>query len=126
YPNSPSSFSNLAGAYIWTGNVDEARKLFKKAFALDPDHTSVSPNQFSYLVTQLENSKKLKEIFGLLDIALELYPKNAELHMEAANVYLKAGQKEKAIRYYKKVLELDPKLEEAKKKLEELKKEKKK
>ena len=126
YPNSPSSFSNLAGAYIWTGNVDEARKLFKKAFALDPDHTIVSPNQFSYLVTHLENSKKLKEIFGLLDIALELYPKNAELHMEAANVYLKAGQKEKAIRYYKKALELDPKLEEAKKKLEELKKEKKK
>ena len=126
YPNSPLALSNLAGAYIWTANVDEARKLFKKAFALNPDHPSVSLNEFRYLGRRLENAKKMKEIFALAEIALELYPKNAELHKEVADIYLEAGQNEKAGIFYKKALELDPKLEEAKRKLEELGKEKKK
>jgi len=124
YPISPASFSNLAAVFIWTGNVEEARKLFKRAFALNPNHSSVSPDQFSYLANQLENLKMTKKIFGLADIALELHPKNAEFHMEIADIYLKAGQEEKAQDLYKKALKLDPKLEEAKKKLEELKKKK--
>ncbi len=126
YPNSPLPLSNLAATYIWTGNVEEARKLFKKAFALNPDHPRVSLNEFRYLGRHLENAKKLKEIFALVEIALELYPKNAELHKEVADIYLEAGQKEKAGILYKKALELDPKLGEAKRKLEELEKEKKK
>lgn len=126
YPNSPLPLSHLAAAYIWTANVDEARKLFKKALALNPYHPRVSLNEFRYLGRRLENAKKMKEIFALAEIALELYPKNAELHKEIADIYLEAGQKEKARIYYKKALELDPKLEEAKKKLEELEKEKKK
>jgi len=125
YPNSPLPLSNLAATYIWTGNVEEARKLFKKAFTLNPDHPSVSLNEFRYLGRRLENAKKMKEIFALAEIALELYPKNAELHKEIADIYLEAGQNEKAGIFYKKALELDPKLEEAKRKLEELGKEKK-
>jgi len=125
YPNSPLPLSNLAATYIWTGNVEEARKLFKEAFTLNPDHPSVSLNEFRYLGRRLENAKKMKEIFALAEIALELYPKNAELHKEIADIYLEAGQNEKAGIFYKKALELDPKLEEAKRKLEELGKEKK-
>ncbi|NIO48709.1 MAG: serine hydrolase [Candidatus Aminicenantes bacterium] len=126
YPNSPLPLSNLAAAYIWTANADEARKLFKKAFALNPEHPSVSLNEFRYLRRRLENAKKMKEIFSLAEIALELYPKNAELHKEIGDIYLEAEQKEKARIFYKKALELDPKLEVAQKRLEELEKEKKK
>jgi CubicO group peptidase (beta-lactamase class C family) len=126
YPDSPLALSNLGSAYIWMGKVDEAQKLFKKAYALNPDHSSVSLNQFRYLGRRLENAKKMKEIFALGEIALELYPKSAELHEEIGDIYQEAGQKEKARIYYKKALELDPKLEEAKKKLEQLEKEKKK
>jgi CubicO group peptidase (beta-lactamase class C family) len=125
YPNSPLPFSNLAGAYIWTGNAEQAKKLFKKAFALNPDHPSVSLSEFRYLRRRLDNAEKMKEIFALAEIALELYPKSAELHKEIADVYLEAGEKEKARIFYKKALELDPKLEAAKTKLEELEKEKK-
>ena len=125
YPDSPLALSNLAAAYIWMGKFDEARKLFKKAYALNPDHSSVSLDEFLYLARRLENAKRMKEIFALGEIALELYPKNAELHEVIGDIYLEAGQKEKARIYYKKALELDPKLEEVKKKLEELEKEKK-
>jgi CubicO group peptidase (beta-lactamase class C family)/tetratricopeptide (TPR) repeat protein len=126
YPNSPLPLSNLAAAYIWTANSDEARKLLKKAFALNPNHPSVSLNEFRYLGRHLENAEKMKETFALAEIALEFYPKNAELHEEIADIYLKTGQEEKARIFYEKALELDPKLEEAKKKLQELEKEKKK
>jgi len=125
YPNSPLPLSNLAAAYIWTGNAEQAKKLFKKAFALNPDHSSVSLSEFRYLRRRLDNAEKMKEIFALAEIALELYPKSAGLHKEIADIYLKAGHKEKAGIFYKKALELDPKLEAAKKKLEELEKEKK-
>ncbi|MDH5465943.1 MAG: tetratricopeptide repeat protein, partial [Candidatus Aminicenantes bacterium] len=64
-------------------------------------------------------------IFSLADIALELYPKDTGLHLEIGNIYLKAGQEEKAQVLYRKALKLDPKLKEAKKKLKELKQKKK-
>jgi CubicO group peptidase (beta-lactamase class C family) len=87
YPESPLALSNLAAAYIWTGKVEEARELFKEAYALNPDHSSVSLNEFLYLGRRLENAKKMKEIFALGEIALELYPKNAELHEEIGDIY---------------------------------------
>jgi CubicO group peptidase (beta-lactamase class C family) len=126
YPNSPASRTNLAAAYIWTGNVEEARRLFKEAFALDPEHRSVSVNRFFYLARQLERARKIKEVFALADIAMELYPKNAELHKNVADIYLNSGLKTRAIHFYKKALEIDPKLEAARKILEKLEREKKK
>jgi CubicO group peptidase (beta-lactamase class C family) len=126
YPNSPASRSNLAAAHIWTGSVEEARRLFKEAFALDPEHRSVSVNRFFNLARQLERARKMKEIFALADIAMELYPKNAELHKNVADIYLNSGLKTRAIHFYKKALEIDPQLEAARKILEKLEKEKKK
>lgn len=126
YPNSPASLSNLAAAYIWADKIDEARRLFKEAFAIDPEHRSVSVGQFFNLARQLEGARKIKEIFALADIAMELYPKNAALHKDVADIYLNAGFKKRAIHFYQKALEIDPKLEAAKKMLEKLEKEKKK
>jgi len=68
----------------------------------------------------------MKEIFALADIAMELYPEDAELHKNVADIYLNSGFKTRAIHFYKKALEIDPKLEAAKKILERLEKEKKK
>ncbi len=125
FPQSPASSSNLAAAHLWTGNSEEARSYFKKAYALDPDHPSVSLNRFERLARRLQIANKTESIFALAGIALELYPKDAELHLETGNIYLKAGQKEKAQALYRKALQLDPKLKEAKKKLKELKQKKK-
>ncbi|UCC38381.1 MAG: serine hydrolase [Candidatus Aminicenantes bacterium] len=124
YPNSPASRSNLAAAYIWAGNAEEARRLFKEAFALDPEHRGVSINQFFNLARRLESKGKIKEIFAVADIAMELYPKNAQLHKNVADIYLRSRMKKRAIHFYKKALEIDPKLESAKKILERLEKEK--
>lgn len=124
YPNSPEALSSLAKAQIWTGNSEEARKLFKKAFSLDPEHPRVSKDHFFSLASQLERAGKLREIFALADIALELHSTDAELHKEAGDMYLKIGKWEKALELYKKALEINPKLEEARKAVEKIEKEK--
>jgi len=126
YPNSPASRSNLAAANLWAGNIKEARRLFKEAFALDPKHRSVSVNRFFNLARHLEGARKIKEIFALADIAMELYPRHAELHKNVADIYLNAGFKKRAIHFYKKALEINPKLEAVRKILEQLEKVKKK
>ena len=100
--------------------------MFKKAFEFDSDHPSLSQGRLSFIARRLEDAKKVKEIIGLATIALEFYPESAELHMEAGDIYLKTGDKEKAREYYIKALKLDSKLEEAKRKLEQLEKEKEK
>ncbi len=124
YPRSPAAASHLATAHLWTGNVEDARKYFKEAFGLDPDHPSVSLNRFSLIARHLERTQNIEDVFALADIFLELDPKNAELHLEIGNMYAKTGNLEKARSFYKKALELDPKLEEAKKNLAEIKKKK--
>ncbi len=125
YPKSPASSSNLATAHLWIGHREEARSYFRKAFDLDPEHPSVSLDRFESIARRLERAKKTDAIFSLADIALELYPKDAGLHLEIGNIYLKAGQEEKAQVLYRRALKLDPKLKAAKEKLKELKQKKK-
>lgn len=126
YPNSPLSFSRLAAAHVWIGNIKEARKLYKKAFSMNPDHPSVSLDEIFRLERRLMSAKKIKEFFALAEIAAELYPKNARFHKGIADLYLQIGQEEKAIEFYKKALKINPKYEEAKERLETLAKEKQK
>lgn len=124
YPNSPLALANFAKAQVWTGNSEKARQLLKRAFSLDHEHPALSKDNLFSLARQLEEAGKLKEIFALADIALELYPRDAQLHKEVGDIYLKTGQKERALDYYQKALEIDPKLEEAIKAVEKIEKEK--
>lgn len=126
YPNSPVPYSSLAFAKIWVGNAAEARYLFHKARAVNPSHPAVKVNQFYRYARQLEQAKKIKEATVLGGIATELYPKEARLFADFADLFLQAGQKDKAIKYLKKALEIDPTHEPAKTKLEELRKEREK
>jgi CubicO group peptidase (beta-lactamase class C family)/tetratricopeptide (TPR) repeat protein len=126
YPNSPVPYSSLAFAKIWMGNAAEARYLFHKARAVNPSHPAVKVNQFYRYARQLEQAKKIKEATLLGEMATELFPKEARLYADFADLFLQAGQRDKAIKYLKKALEIDPKNEPAKTKLEELQKEKEK
>jgi CubicO group peptidase (beta-lactamase class C family) len=126
YPNSPAPYSSLAFAKIWMGNAAEARYLFHKARAVNPSHPAVEVNHFYRYARQLEQAKKIKEAALLGEIATELFPKETRLYADFADLFLQAGQKDKAIKYLKKALEIDPEYEPARTKLEELQKEKEK
>jgi len=124
YPNSPSPLNGLAATQLWAGNTEEARRLFKKAFSMNPNQPGLSLNAIFNLASSLENANKIKEIFSLAEISTELYPKNSRLHKEIGDMYLRLGNKVKAVAYYKKALAINPKYEEAKKRLAELETEK--
>jgi len=122
YPTSPVALTSLATAYLWAGNIQSARVLFRKAFALNPNHPSLSLNSFYNLKRELEQAQKMKQIFSLFQIITELYPKNARLQKDIGDLYLEAGLKEKAIEHYKEALRLNPNYKEVKEILKKLKK----
>jgi len=122
YPSSPVPYASLASAYLWTGNVEKARNLYKEAIALDPYHSILSLNQFFGLGSRLVRANKLKHAMALLTIAIELYPREPSLYTDLGDMYLQTGEKEKAIEYYKKSLEINPNFERAKTRLLELQK----
>lgn len=124
YPNSPSPLNGLAATQLWAGNIEEARRLFKKAFSMNPNQHGLSLNAIFNLASSLENAKKMKEIFSLAEISTELYPKDSRLHKEIGDMYLRIGNKIKAVEYYKKALAINPKYEDAKRRLVELEPEK--
>jgi tetratricopeptide (TPR) repeat protein len=123
YPHSPLSVSGLAEAHLWAGNQEEARRLFKRAHALNPSHSSVSVNAFFNFSRRLEQGKKLDAVFFLMDIATELYPRNSRLYKEIGDMYLRIDKKERAAQYYRKALALNPRYQEARRRLEKLEKE---
>jgi tetratricopeptide (TPR) repeat protein len=120
YPNSPVSLTSLAAAYLWIGNKEKARTLFTRAQSLYPESPAVSLKAIFRLASRLEQARKMNEIFSLLDIATELYPRKARLYKEIGDMYLRLEQKEKAIRFYQKALSINPKYKEAKERLEKI------
>lgn len=122
YPHSPLPFQILAEAKLWTGAQEEAHSLFKKAHAMNPEHPSLSMNSIFNLASRLEQAKKMREVFALMEITTELYPKNARLYKEIGDMYLRIEQKEKAAEFYRKALAINPQYKEARQKLVELEK----
>ena len=120
YPISPVSLTSLAAAYLWTGNKENALKFFKRAQSLYPESPAVSMRALFRLAGQLEQAKKMDEVFSLLEIATELYPRNARLYKEIGDIYFRLEQKEKALQFYQRALSINPKYKEARERLEKI------
>ncbi|MBI5476221.1 MAG: tetratricopeptide repeat protein [Ignavibacteriales bacterium] len=74
-------------------------------------------NSWGYRLLQRSESEKAIEVFKL---NAELHPESANVYDSLGEVYMKAGNKELAIKNYEKSLELDPNNENAKKTIDEL------
>ncbi len=71
-------------------------------------------NNAGYALMQEDNLEEAIEIFYANTV---LFPKEANPYDSLAEAYLKKGEKEKAIKYYKKALEIDPDFPSAKRAL---------
>ncbi|GAH17370.1 unnamed protein product, partial [marine sediment metagenome] len=118
YPENPDTLNLLAAAYIWEGNTARAEELYIKAHSLVP----VSLERLELLASGLKQAKKHQELFGLAQIAVSLFPENAELFEDIGDLAQELGKKDLAVKYYKKALKLDPTQSGIKKKLKQLKK----
>lgn len=122
YPHSPAPLSALAAAHVWTAEYAQAREVYRKAYGMNPAHSSLSIEELEALAAELQDAKKMPQVWALAEIMIELRPKHAGLHVKIGNWHARAGDKEKAREFYERALHLNPKLKEAKEKLEQLKK----
>jgi CubicO group peptidase (beta-lactamase class C family)/tetratricopeptide (TPR) repeat protein len=121
YPDSPGPLTHLGEAYIWTGDVESAVRLYKRARALDPDHPDLRLNHFYDLGRQFIEAGKDERVFTALEVAEALFPRNAKLCSDLGDLYVQIGDKDKAIACYKKALEIAPRFKAAQDKLDQLK-----
>jgi tetratricopeptide (TPR) repeat protein len=86
--------------------IDEARKLFpelKEKYPADKVERGVNILGYSFL-----NTEKYDEAIALFKLNVEHFPKSANVYDSLAEAYMKSGNNELAIKYYKKSLEAIP------------------
>jgi CubicO group peptidase (beta-lactamase class C family)/tetratricopeptide (TPR) repeat protein len=118
YPEAPAPHFHAGLVTLAMGSTDDGSKLIRQAHALDPSAASAGNlNNWAY---------RLKAA-GFVDLGLALLKVGVELHPEAANLYdstgeflLDKGEREEAVRHYKKALELDPEFDNARRMLEQI------
>jgi CubicO group peptidase (beta-lactamase class C family) len=123
YPNRIRPTTALASLYLWIGKIQEASRLYLKAFAKAPNHPSLSINQFQLLARDMINAKKLDNLEGLAQIVTQLYPASPGISKGLGDMFFNLRQKDAALLYYKKALRLDRKLKDVQEKIEILEKE---
>jgi len=123
YPNRIDPLASLAALHIWTGNGKEAKICFRKTFARNPNHPGVNIDRFESLSHSLINAKKHDQLSILAEIATELHPKSWVLFRDLGDTFLRIGQMELALEYYKRALKLNPKLSDVQKKIDNLERE---
>jgi len=96
---------------------NEMKSGDNKIFKLD-----VSERQLNSLGYRLLGNNKLKEAIGIFKFVVLQYPESYNAYDSLGEAFMKAGEKDLAIRNYEKSLELNPKNENAKKMLEDLRK----
>jgi tetratricopeptide (TPR) repeat protein len=106
YPDSASANMELGMTFIVAGNKEKAGASFKRASELDPggDGSANSMNRFAYFLSE---KGQTEAGLRLLETALEIYPREANLYDSAGEFYMKLGRQEKAIEFYTRALEID-------------------
>jgi CubicO group peptidase (beta-lactamase class C family) len=120
YPDTPGPLTELGEACIWTGDLQQAIKLYKRAKDLEPDHQDVRLKHFYDLGGKLIEAGKDIRVFTALGVAAVLYPKNAQIHSDLGDLYTQVGDRDKAILHYRKALRIAPKFKAVRDKLNKL------
>jgi len=90
-------------------NVQKAIQLYHELKAKEFDAYDFSESGLNFLGYQLLEAKKLNEAIEIFKLNVENFPQSSNGYDSLAEAYMKNGDKELAIKNYKKSLELDPK-----------------
>jgi CubicO group peptidase (beta-lactamase class C family) len=120
YPDSPGPLTHLGEAYVWTGDLQSAIKLYLRARELEHDHPDLTLRHFYNLGSQLVEAGHESSFFIAMGVAEALFPRNATLRSDIGDIHLQLGNREKAVEYYKEALEIEPKFKAVQEKLDQL------
>jgi CubicO group peptidase (beta-lactamase class C family)/tetratricopeptide (TPR) repeat protein len=90
------------------GEPEEALPYFKKSLALQADGFASARVLWEEIGRKWLNAGRVDDTLGLLNLAIELHPKDARFHAGLCEVYSIKGMKEKAREACKRALELEP------------------
>jgi CubicO group peptidase (beta-lactamase class C family) len=91
-----------------SGRADEAVEAYRKIKRESPNNVAVAEERINQLGYTLLGEKKYPEAIAIFNLNVELYPQSANTYDSLAEAYMSSGNKELAIKNYKKSLELDP------------------
>jgi tetratricopeptide (TPR) repeat protein len=120
YPDTPGPLTHLGEAHIWTGELESAISLYKRARERERDHPDLTLRHFYNLGSQLIEAGNESGLFTAMGVAEALFPRNAKLLSDIGDLNIQIGNRDKAIEYYKKALEIAPRFKAVQEKLDQL------
>jgi CubicO group peptidase (beta-lactamase class C family)/tetratricopeptide (TPR) repeat protein len=90
------------------GEPEAALPYFKKSLELQADGFASPRILWEEIGRKWLNAGRVDDTLGLLNLAIELHPKEARFHAGLCEVYSRKGMKEKATEACKRALEIEP------------------
>src|SRR5712671_4707267 len=103
-PVDPGLESDLADVLTWTNRLEEAEQLYETVLARDAHHHEALKGLSRARLLRGDPSSAA----AVIDRALELYPKDVDLHVERARMLSQKGQLDGAIEELRRALALAP------------------
>jgi tetratricopeptide (TPR) repeat protein len=98
---------------LQAGKTDEALAAYRLIKKEQPDNVAVSEQRLNTLGYELLRAKKTRESVAVFALNAELYPQSANVYDSLAEAHAASGDKELAIKNYRRSLELNPKNDNA-------------
>lgn len=107
YPQSDTTNNNLGILYVITNQKEKAMPYFQKANEINP-RGAASAGNLNAIAYSLGSTGQPEAGLKVLQAAVELYPKTANLYDSIGDFHRRMGNRAKAIEFYTKALEVDP------------------
>jgi tetratricopeptide (TPR) repeat protein len=102
---------------IKNDGIEKGIALYYSLKKEEPNNYEFGEQELNSLGYRLLNDNKKQEAIQIFELNTGIYPTSSNAFDSLAESWMVSGNKEKAIRYYKKAIELDPYNENAKSKL---------
>ena len=119
YPRSAQANGMLAVTYAVAGEEEKALSYLRRSKELDPNDEASAPVLVNS-VYGVASRAGVEAGLRLAALALQMYPRDVDLHDARGELYLMAGRKEEAIAAFREVVAIDPEAANAKQRLSEL------
>jgi hypothetical protein len=90
------------------GKADEAIAAYRKIKKEQPENVAVSEARLNRLGYELLRARKLRESIAVFALNVELYPQSFNVYDSLGEAYMENGDRELAIKNYRRSLELNP------------------
>lgn len=107
-PRLPAGAAPIPYELLQAGKADEAVAAYRAIKKEKPDNAAVSEQRLNTLGYELLRAKKLRESIAVFALNAELYPQSFNVYDSLGDAYAEVGERELAIRNYRRALELNP------------------